>query len=333
MIPPAVDPKAFRQEKAWSYSAPFVECRFDPQGRFVFASAQDFTIQRWELSSGKQVALRGHESWVRAMGFDPGGEWFITGGYDGQLIWWPAQDPQPQPHRKFQAHDGWIRALAINPDGKLLATVGNDLVVKLWELATGKLLAELTGHESHIYNVAFHPGGQDLATCDLKGVIKHWSVPQQKLLRELKAQPLHKYDTTFRAHIGGARAMRFDPQGKFLACGGITEVSNAFAGVGKPAVVLLEWSSGKQHLVYKAQKRGVVWGLVFHPQQFWLAVSGGAGGWAFFFRGKQAAPFHTQKLPASARGLDLHPNQVQVAICDYARQMRIYTLAPKNSQT
>ena len=40
-----------------------------------------------------------------------------------------------------------------------LATGGNDNMVRLWNLADGKLVRELPGHERHVYSVSFHPTG------------------------------------------------------------------------------------------------------------------------------------------------------------------------------
>jgi WD40 repeat protein len=39
-----------------------------------------------------------------------------------------------------------LYAVAISPDGKTLASGGTDKVVRLWDLATGKVRRELTGH-------------------------------------------------------------------------------------------------------------------------------------------------------------------------------------------
>ena len=79
----------------------------------------------------------------------------ITGGFDGRLIWWPTEGEKLEPIRTIEAHDGWVRAVVVSPDGSLVASVGNDLKVKLWNVADGKLVREMTGHESHIYNAVF----------------------------------------------------------------------------------------------------------------------------------------------------------------------------------
>ena len=142
-----------------------------------------------------------------------------------------------------------MRAVAVSPDGKTVASCGNDNAVKLWKADDGKPVRTLEGHESHVYNIAFHPDGTRLASCDLKGVVKDWDLKTGKCDRDLDAKVLWKYDTGFMADIGGARAMAFSPDGSQLACAGITNVSNAFAGVGNPAVVVFNWKDGKSKLL------------------------------------------------------------------------------------
>src|SRR5205085_6815418 len=138
------------------------------------------------------------------------------------------------------------------------------------------------GHACHVYNVAFSPG-RSLVSADLQGVLTEWDVALGTRARNLDGAVLHKYDETFLAHIGGVRGMAFSPDGKLLACAGITDVSNAFAGVGKPLVVLFDWETGrrKQLLRPKAPFQGTVWGVSSHKSGFVL-VGGGRTGWALW---------------------------------------------------
>lgn len=315
--------------KEWKHSSPFISCRFDPRGRYVFGGAQDSSVQRFELASGQQAALIGQESWIRGLAFDPTGETLVTGGFDGRLVWWPATAEKPEPLRRIVAHEGWVRAVAVSPDGALVASCGNDHLVKLWSLADGQPVAELRGHSSHVYNVLFHPGGDDLVTADLKGVVKHWEVKGGKLVRDLDASALHKYDGGFRADIGGARCMTFDAGGTRLGCGGITGVTNAFAGVGHPLVVVFDWESGKatERHTSKDKLKGVAWGFCFHPQGFRVgAVGGSSGGHLLFWRAGEAQEFFKLKLPNTARDLDLHPDRLQLATAHYDSRIRLARL-------
>lgn len=334
MTPPElvkVDPAKTRMVSELKHGRPLIGCRIDPSGRFVFAGAEDNTIQRWELATGKKTELAGHKSWVRGLAFHAKGKLLFSGDYTGRVFSWPLDADKPAPGRVVEAHKGWVRALAVSPDGKLLATCGNDHLVKLWSLPECKLVRALVGHASHVYNIAFLPTGQRLASADLMGIVKDWDVTKETLVRDLDASVLHKYDTTFMADIGGARSMAFHRDGSLLACAGITEVSNAFAGVGKPAVVLFDWQSGKrkQLLVPKEAFQGTAWGVAFHPSGFIIGAGGGNGGALWFWKPEEAQPFFTLKLPANARDLDLHPDGERLAIASADGALRLYDLTPK----
>lgn len=326
------NPAATHVAKTFDHTSPLIACRFDPTGKFVFAGAEDRKICRWDVATGAKVELTGHDSWVRSLGFSADGQTLLTGGYDGKLLWWPATADAPAPTRSVDAHDGWIRAVATSPDGQLAATCGNDRRIKLWRIADGTLVREFVGHEAHVYNVAFHPGGKDLVSGDLKGAFLHWEVETGKELRKFALPALHKYDPTFMADIGGPHSMGFSVDGKLLGCGGITNVSNAFAGVGNPAIVLVDWATAKEQVTHlsKGGVQGVAWGLALHPEGFTIGATGGpSGGHLLFWKFDQKDEFHTLNLGALARDLSLHPDRLQLATAHYDRKLRISRLAPK----
>jgi WD40 repeat protein len=357
------EPNAARLEREYKHTRPLIGCRFDPSGRFLFVSSEDDTIQRLDLLTGAKTALVGHKSWVRGMAFigsqskgsgefdawerrrailqtlsgpaasmypppKPAPVTLISGDYHGKLIWWQGEAAEPKPLLTIEGHQGWIRAVAVSPDGKTLASCGNDNAVKLWNASDGKPIQTLEGHQSHVYNVAFHPDGMRLASCDLKGVVKDWDLKTFKSDRDLDAKALYKYDTGFMADIGGARGMAFSADGTKLACSGITNVSNAFAGVGNPAVVLFDWKDGKSKLLKtKDAFQGTAWGVAFHPAGFVMAAGGGQGGGAWFWK-DDVASIHFVKLPSGARDMDLAAGGARFACAGSNGTAYIYTFTP-----
>src|SRR5262249_6853593 len=164
--------------------------RFDPTGRFVFAGAQDNAVQRWELATGKNTALIGHQSWVRGLACQAKDKLLFTGGYEGKVIRWSVEAETPTPLQTISAHQGWVRAVAVSPDGRLLASCGNDHRVKLWSTGDGKLVREWAGHDCHVYNTAFYPDSQYLLSADHKGVVKQWDLAKGGVVREFDARVL-----------------------------------------------------------------------------------------------------------------------------------------------
>lgn len=118
------DPKQTYVSAEWKHTAPLIACRFDPQGRYVFTSSEDYSVQRWELASAKKTSWPAHESWVRDIAVLPDGETIVTAGCDDRIIFWPATAEKPAPIREIVAHKGWVRTVSVSPDGKLLACCG-----------------------------------------------------------------------------------------------------------------------------------------------------------------------------------------------------------------
>jgi WD40 repeat protein len=123
-----------------------------------------------------------------------------------------------------------IDALAVSADGKVLASAGLRLgrpssedgyttirsilgsEIKLWDVATGKLLKTLTGRTNrHIPALLFSPNGKYLITV-YETSIDIWDTSTWKLVKTLE----HKMDWYF-------RYADVSPDGKFLAAGGWEE--------------------------------------------------------------------------------------------------------------
>lgn len=367
-VEPKIDPKKTRLVSEHKLTRPLTACFWEPQNRFVFLGAQDNGIVRFHLESKEAVPMIGpHDSWVRAIGTSPDGQVTFSGGYDGRLVWWPTEAGKPEPIRVVDAHEGWIRSLAVSPDGSQLATCGNDHLVRLWDAESGTLLRAFKGHQSHVYNVAFSRTGDSVVSCDLKGFVKVWETsgdsdetPSETepapeapagsatadepaktpgLIQDLvHVESLHKYDGKFRADIGGARCMSFSRDAAHLAIGGITNVTNAFAGVGDAIVALIDMADGKVVVQYAPTEkvRGTAWGITHHPDGFWIGLAGGgSGGWFYFWRGEEADEFFKYKLKNDGRGMSISPDATRLAVAHADQHLRIYALfeEPSASET
>jgi WD40 repeat protein len=66
--------------------------------------------------------------------------------------------------RRFHGRIARVRSLAYSPDGSTLASVGDGVLIRLWDVAEGKVSRKIRPSSTPTYDVAFSPDGSTIAT-------------------------------------------------------------------------------------------------------------------------------------------------------------------------
>ncbi len=128
--------------------SPLYQAAFSPDGRWLAATGSDNLIRLWEVA---QAYRTGQEHYPEPM---------IFSGHDGAA--------------------GTFRALVwkaiFSPDGRLIFSAGGDGTVRVWEVASGKLLDTHSAHPGGATCLSLRADGLVLASGGLDGSVKIWEV-------------------------------------------------------------------------------------------------------------------------------------------------------------
>lgn len=96
----------------------------------------------------------------------------ILCGADGAL---DVYDPATLAHSERFANDGGlVTGVALSADGELLAAGSADHAIRVWELRTGELVAELRGHVERVFSVCWSADGSRLFSGSRDATVKIW---------------------------------------------------------------------------------------------------------------------------------------------------------------
>jgi RNA polymerase sigma factor (sigma-70 family) len=217
---------------------------FTPDGQTLVSAGGDGMVRVWDWATGRERRLfQGHMgSSVNCVAVSPDGKTFATGG-GGKghktLALWDLATGKELCSPGGNTYS--ILSLAFSPDGKILAAGSGTLgrfglppgvkppvvemgggTVRLWDVATGKLLRTLEGHTSGVSGVAYAPDSKRLASASHDGTLRLWDPATGKELFKVvvPSPPAAATGRITNIDQGGVYSVSFSPDGKTLASAG-----------------------------------------------------------------------------------------------------------------
>jgi WD40 repeat protein len=119
-------------------------------------------------------------------------------------------------------------ALTFSPDGTRLASGGEDWMARLWDAASGALLATCRGHTSKVLSTAFRPDGMRLVTASADGTVRQWD-----------AATGQEVEPPYDRHTAEVVTAAYNPDGQWVASAGADRTVRVWRATGRQDVAVL----------------------------------------------------------------------------------------------
>jgi len=148
-------------------------------GKLLASGNNRGVVTLWDMDHERKqhsFPAHGDKATVSALAFAPDDRILATAGQDARTVLWQLSPTGGMPKEilTLKADTGGINSIAFSPDGKLLATAAYH--VRVWNVATGKLLLMIEGRRVRFGRVIFSPDGETLAAGADDGIVELWDM-------------------------------------------------------------------------------------------------------------------------------------------------------------
>ncbi len=157
----------------------------------------------------------------------------------------------------------WVTGVAFSPDGTQLATSSADHIVRIFDVQSAKVIANLIGHKSQVLSVAFSPDGLLIASGGLDRTVRLWDAKTHKAL------------ATLSGHTGAVLDVTFSPDGKMVASASADGTARLWDVTQRQSMVTLKGHTGAVwSIAFSPDSKEIVTGGDDHTVRLWDAASG-----------------------------------------------------------
>jgi WD40 repeat protein len=230
---------------------PILTLKFAPNGSFIITGSTDSIGRVWRVSNGNLIGtLEGHAGWLNSLDISSDGGLIATSADDYTVRLWRFLDAKlvqtidegmsivsevtftPDGNQlAWSESNGNVRvrfvegswshllnqattaatSIAVAPAGEMIVSGHSDGTLRIWDLASGELLFERSGHSNLVTSLSFSPDGKWLVSGSMDGKPRIWEFS--------KGGTNPRAMFILNGHEGPVNSVSFSPDGSLIATG------------------------------------------------------------------------------------------------------------------
>ena len=177
--------------------------------RHLASASQDGKLICWDSWSGNKVhAIPLRSSWVMTCAYAPSGSFVASGGLDNvcSIFNLKSDEGNVKMSRELAGHSGYLSCCRFIDDSQILTSSG-DMTLGLWDVETGKLITEFTGHTADVMGLTLSSDNRLFVSgsCDFSA--KLWDI-REGMCKQ-----------TFQGHESDINSVKFFPNDNAFCTG------------------------------------------------------------------------------------------------------------------
>jgi mono/diheme cytochrome c family protein len=177
---------------------PVTALAFSTNGQQLITSGYHEIIV-WDLATAQPVKRIGNvPTEVQALSLSPDGNLLaVAAGQSGKLgevLLIPMDKPEP---KALVTLPDVALDVKFSPDGKLLASAGSDNAIRIFDVATGKVVRKIEQHADWVMAVTWSPDGQRLASASRDKTTRAYEVTSGEMLSNYMGHEEPVFGVTF----------------------------------------------------------------------------------------------------------------------------------------
>lgn len=191
-----------------------VRIAFSSNGRHLVTFSQNGQAAVWDSQSGERTRQEQFDASRdgRLIDVQKNGDLWLIGTNNHFVVWDPLTGMRRGPQ---VTQESFFVSCRLTSDGRFALTASNDQMARIWDVASGKLVASTPKLSSPVLSVEFSPDGKRFATGGVDGLGRVW--------RTSDAQPV----TGALMHAQPITGLHFSPDGRWLVTSSLDSGDNA----------------------------------------------------------------------------------------------------------